>query len=96
MAESINRLSFYMSWVCGVFVIILSFHSISYRIIMWIGIHPLEIALYFALTVLLLGIIGFSGIYNWKAALRSIFTVGFTLVLIVFLAYILFVGDMSR
>lgn len=89
-----NRWSFYFSFICMALCLFFSFKSIKDRFLMWVGIHPLDFLLYFTIIVLLAGMIGFLGINNWKSAIRSIFTVGFSLVLTVFLAYIKFVGHL--
>ncbi|MGG0719335.1 hypothetical protein ABE096_17295 [Robertmurraya massiliosenegalensis] len=89
-----NRWSFYLSFISIGFVLVVSSNSMKERIINWSGIHPLQILFYFTILVLVLGIIGFTGVNSWSSALRSIFTVGFTLVLTVFLAYIIFVGQL--
>ncbi|MFE8699569.1 hypothetical protein ACFYKX_02910 [Cytobacillus sp. FJAT-54145] len=94
MGKILNRWSFFLSFVCAALVIILSTNYFKQRILHWTGVHPLEIVFYLSLTVLLFGVAGFSGVYNWKAAVRSIFTVGFSLLLSIFLAYILFVGNL--
>jgi hypothetical protein len=96
MGELFNRFSFYLSFVSIGFVILLSLNSINDRFMNWFGIHPLEILFYFCVAVFLLGIVGFSGAKNWKGALRSIFTVGFTLVMVIFLGYIIFVGNLAN
>lgn len=90
-----NRWSFYLSFVCVVGMILLSTNSMNDHFFEWFGIHPLELLFYFCLVVFLLGLIGFSGVKDWKGALRSIFTVGFTLVITTFLAYIIFVGHLG-
>lgn len=95
MGALMNRWSFYLSFISLVFVLVVSTNTINDLIMKWVGIHPLEILFYFTLIVLLLGVIGFSGVDSWKSVLRSIFTVGFTLVLAVFLAYIIYVGNLS-
>ncbi|MDF1511943.1 hypothetical protein PZE06_28230, partial [Robertmurraya sp. DFI.2.37] len=59
-------------------------------------IHPLQLLFYFTLIVLIIGIIGFTGVNNWSSAFRSIFTVSFSLVLTAFLAYIIFVGQLLQ
>ncbi|WP_019155703.1 hypothetical protein [Robertmurraya massiliosenegalensis] len=89
-----NRWSFYLSFISIGFVFLASSNSMKERIIKWFGIHPLQILFYFTILVLVFGIIGFSAVNNWSSALRSIFTVGFTLVLTVFLAYIIYVGQL--
>lgn len=95
MGSVINRISFYLTFIYMVLVLLFSSHAINERVKEWLGIHPLEVLFYLTLLILLLGIIGFSGIQDWKSALRSIFTVGFILVMSVFLAYIIFVGNLA-
>ncbi|MDQ0156655.1 hypothetical protein [Robertmurraya andreesenii] len=94
MGPIFNRWSFYLLFMYLGFVLLLASNSIRTLILKWIGIHPLKILFYFNLIILLLGIIGFTGIEDWKAVLRSVFTVGLTMVLTLFLVYILFVGNL--
>jgi hypothetical protein len=94
MGSIFNRWSFYLSFLCIAQCLLFSFNSIKDRFLMWIGIHPFEFLFYFTLGVFFFGMFGFAGITNWKSALRSIFTVGFTLVLTVFLTYIIYVGHL--
>jgi hypothetical protein len=90
-----NRLGFYLSLLCGAAVIIFSSRFIRSPFFNWFGIHPLKLVFYFLMVVFVIGFIGFFGVFDWKGALRSIFTLGFSLFLWIFLAYIIFVGNLS-
>ncbi|RAS71668.1 hypothetical protein A4R27_25950 [Priestia endophytica] len=83
MARSINLWSFIFSMLC-VFLFFLSFS------------HPslLNLTFYIAIVVFLVGMIGFFGIHNWKAAVRSILTVVLSITLIIIIGLILFVGHL--
>lgn len=74
---------------------LIALNSIQDLILKWTHIHPLKLLFYLTLILLLFGIIGFLGIRDWKSAFRSIFTVGFSLVIFFFLTYILYVGNID-
>lgn len=96
MGKALNVWSFYSSIICFLLVLFVSTTSIKKRVINLIGIHPLEILFYLSIIIFITGLIGFSAVYNWKAAIRGIFTVSFSLVITVFLAYIIFVGRLME
>lgn len=96
MGTFCNRFSFYLTFYSLGFILLASSNSLKERILRWIGIHPLQLLFYFTIIVLIIGIIGFTGVNNWSSAFRSIFTVGFSLVLTAFLAYIIFVGQLLQ
>lgn len=59
--------------------------------LLW-AIHPLQLLLYFTLTIFILGLLGFAGVENWKGMARSVVTIILTLGLSIILAIIIFVG----
>lgn len=84
------------SWILSIICILLFFKvslsgPIDYSIM---DIHPLNVVLYITLVTFILGIVGFSGIRDWKGMTRSITTVIITLGLSTFLAIILFFGNL--
>jgi hypothetical protein len=96
LGSILNRWSFYLSFICIVSIILMSTNTVKDRFLRWFGIHPLELLFYFSLLVFILGIVGFIGAKDWRGVIRSVFTVGFTLVITVFLAYIIFVGHLAE
>ena len=90
--KKINLLSFFLSIICILLFFIVSFSGpIDYAIM---GIHPLNLLLYSTLATFVLGIVGFSGIQNWRGMMRSVTTVIITLGLSAFLAFVLFFGSL--
>lgn len=96
MGSFFNRSSFYVSFIYIGFLFLVALNSVQNFIYKWTGVHPFIALFYFTLIILFCGFIGFFGVRDWKSALRSIFTVGFSLVMLFFLAYIIFVGDISH
>ncbi|MDZ5471597.1 hypothetical protein SM124_07530 [Bacillus sp. 31A1R] len=91
MGRIFNISSFYLSIICFLLIMLVSTTSIKTRIIKWFDIHPLEILFYTSIGIFVSGLIGFTGVNNWASVLRGIFTLGFSLTTVVFLAYIIFV-----
>ncbi|WP_071395096.1 hypothetical protein [Bacillus tuaregi] len=89
-----NLGSFIFSIICILLFLIVSFsngidHSFT-------GLHPLNMVIYFTLATLVFGVIGFSGVQDWKGVIRSIATVIITLGLSAFLMVIIFFGSLLR
>jgi len=92
MEQKINLWSFFLSIICILLFFVVSLSGpINYSIM---GTHPLNLVLYITLTTFVLGILGFSGIQDWKGMTRSITTVIITLGLSTFLAIVLFFGSL--
>ncbi|WML44538.1 hypothetical protein [Neobacillus sp. PS3-40] len=92
MKKKMNIWSFISSIICILLFVMVSFSGpIDYFIM---GIHPLNLVLYITLITLFLGILGFSGIRDWKAMARSVTTIIITLGLSAFLAFIIFLGNL--
>ena len=92
MGRKYNLWSFILSIICILLFFIVSLSGpIDYSIM---GTHPLKLILYITLTAFILGILGFSGIQDWKGLTRSITTVIITLGLSVFLAIVVFFGSL--
>ena len=92
MEKKINLWSFILSIVCILLFFIVSLSGpIDYSIM---GTHPLNLVLYITLITFVLGILGFSGIQDWKGMTRSITTVIITLGLSAFMAIVLFFGSL--
>ena len=92
MEKKINLWSFILSIVCILLFFIVSLSGpIDYSIM---GKHPLNLVLYITLITFVLGILGFSGIQDWKGMTRSITTVIITLGLSAFMAIVLFFGSL--
>lgn len=90
--QKINIWSLVLSIICIVLFFIVSFSGIFNNSIM--GTHPLYLVLYITLVTLVLGVIGFGGIQDWRGMARSVTTVTITLVLLVCLAFVLFIGSL--
>lgn len=92
MKERFNTLSFLSSLVCILLFVIISFSGpIDYSIM---GTHPLNLVLYITLITLVLGVLGFSGIQDWKGMARSVTTIILTLGLSAFLTFVIFFGNL--
>lgn len=88
--ENINLWSFIISVICICLLVVTTFlpiHNIF-------GVHPLKVLLVVTLMDLCLGAIGFAGIRNWKAMLRSAITLITTLGLLIILSYVILVGSL--
>lgn len=93
MKERLNITAFFASIVCILLVAIISFSGlIDYSIV---GTHPLKLVLFLTLITLVLGVLGFSGIKNWKGFARSVTTIIITLGLSAFLSFVLFFGSLA-
>lgn len=90
-----NRSSFYFSFLYIAFLFLIALNSVQEIIFNWTGIHPFKVLFYITIIMILCAGIGFFGVHDWKSAFRSIFTVGFSLMMLFFLAYIIFVGNIS-
>lgn len=95
MGNLFNRWSFYLLFFYVAAMLLMAPKNVRDLLSKWFGIHPMEFLFYGNLVILLFGLIGFFGLKDWKSALRSIFTVGFSLVVTVFLIYILYVGNLA-
>lgn len=92
MKKKINIWSFILSIICIFLFFIVSFSGpIDYSIM---GTHPLNLVLYITLLTFVLGILGFSGIQNWKGMARSITTIILTMGLSAFLTFVIFFGKL--
>ncbi|NYF26470.1 hypothetical protein [Sporosarcina sp. JAI121] len=92
MKKKINLWSFILSIICILLFFIFSFSGpIDYSIM---GTHPLNLVLYITLITFVLGLLGFSGVQDWKGMTRSITTVIITLGLSAFLAVVIFFGSL--
>jgi hypothetical protein len=96
MGKILNTWSFFMVLLSGGLIFVLSSNIFASCFIHWVGIHPLKMIFYFTILVFFIGIIGFSGVTDWKGALRSVITVGLSAFIILFLAYIIFVGHLTE
>lgn len=91
MKKKINLWSLILSIICILLFFIVSFSGpIDYSIM---GTHPLNLVLYITLITFVLGLLGFSGVQDWKGMTRSITTVIITLGLSAFLAVVIFFGS---
>ncbi|KHF40510.1 hypothetical protein [Halalkalibacter okhensis] len=92
MIKKINIWSFILSIICILLFFIVSFSGpIDYSIM---GNHPLNLVLYITLITFVLGVLGFSGIQDWKGMARSLTTIILTLGLSVFLTFVVFFGNL--
>jgi hypothetical protein len=92
MKNKINIWSFISSIVCILLFVIVSFSSlIDYSIM---GTHALNLVLYITLITLVLGVLGFSGIQDWRGMARSVATIILTLGLSAFLTFVIFFGNL--
>lgn len=96
MGKILNTWSFFMVLLSGGLIFVLSTNIFTSYFIQWVGIHPLKIIFYFTMIVFFVGIIGFSGVTDWKGAIRSVITVGLAAIIILFLAYIIYVGHLPE
>lgn len=93
MGSFFNRSSFYLSFIYIGFLFLIALNSVQDFVFDWTGVHPFKALFYVTIGIIICGVIGFFGVRDWKSAFRSIFTVGFSLMMLVFLAYIIFVGN---
>lgn len=93
MTRQFNYWSFILStiWVV-VFLIISSTGPIHHTIF---GTHPHVLLLFASLLTSFIGLIGFSGMKDWKSMARSLSTIFLTLGLSAFLAFIIFFGKLA-
>ncbi|MDX5476202.1 MAG: hypothetical protein LPK00_11770 [Bacillaceae bacterium] len=90
--QKFNIWSFVLSIICVVLFFIVSFSGVFNNYVM--GIHPLNLVLYITLITLMLGVLGFGGIQDWKGMARSVTTMILTLGLSLFLSFVLFFGNL--
>lgn len=90
--QKFNIWSFVLSIICVVLFWIVSFSGIFNNSVM--GTHPLNLVLYITLITLVLGVLGFGGIQDWKGMARSVTTVTLTLGLTALLAFVLFIESL--
>lgn len=93
MTKQLNYWSFVLStiWVLLFFVI----SSTGPNVYTIFGLHPHVLLLVASLLTLLIGLIGLSGMKDWKSAARSFSTIFLTLGLSAFLAFIIFFGKLA-
>ncbi|MCT2535359.1 hypothetical protein NC661_19410 [Aquibacillus koreensis] len=90
--KKVNIGSFISSIFCILLFVIVSFFGpIDYSIM---GVHPFNLVLAVTLLTLVLGVLGFAGMQDWKGLARSITTIILTLGLSVFLTFIIFFGNL--
>jgi hypothetical protein len=69
----INLCSFICAIICVFLFFIVSFSNhVDYA---FFGFYPLNIVLYLTLLTLILGVVGFAGVQDWKGMIRSLSTV---------------------
>lgn len=92
MTRLLNFWSFIFStiWVL-LYFIVSSSGLIDYTIL---GTHPLILLFFATLLTLLIGLIGFAGMEDWKGMARSFLTIALTLGLSAFLAIMIFFGKL--
>ena len=90
MAINLNVSSFIISVVC----IPLFFISTFYMNEQIFGIHPLTILLSITFVTLVLGVLGLKDVNNWKAMVRSIVTICFTISFSVLFIFIIVAGHL--
>lgn len=90
MTKKINSWAFIFSIICILlFILDRSWGPIVSSIL---GVHSLNLLLYFTIIIFFLGLIGFAGVEDGKVMARSIATVVLTLGLSVFLTVVIFFG----
>ncbi|CAM5222838.1 hypothetical protein UACE39S_06318 [Ureibacillus acetophenoni] len=90
MTKKINSWAFIFSIICiFLFMFDNSWGPIVSSIL---GVHSLNLLLYFTIIIFFLGLIGFAGVEDGKVMARSIATVVLTLGLSVFLTVVIFFG----
>jgi hypothetical protein len=78
--------------ICILIFLIVSFSGMNNNFI--IDIHPLNVVLYTTLITLVFGVIGLSGIQDYKGMFRSVTTIIITLALSAFTIIIIFFGSL--
>jgi hypothetical protein len=93
MIRQLNYWSFILStiWVLLFFVV----SSTGPNKYVFLGTHPHALLLVASLLTLFIGLIGLSGIKDWKSMARSFSTIFLTLGLSAFLAFIIFFGRLA-
>ncbi|CAM4075024.1 hypothetical protein [Mesobacillus thioparans] len=93
MTSQLNLWSFILSiiWVL-LFFVVSSIGPNDYTIF---GAHPHVLLLCAFLLTLFIGLIGLSGIKNWKSMARGLSTILLTLGLSAFLVFIIFFGKLA-
>jgi hypothetical protein len=93
MARKLNYWSFFLSiiWVL-LFFVVSSTGPNDYIIF---GAYPHVLLLGATLLTLFIGVIGLSGMKDWKGMARSLLTILLTLGLSAFLAFIIFFGRLA-
>ncbi len=91
MKKTINVWSFIFSFICLVLYLIISPGTIVTNVI---GVHRLGIVLIITTITFVFGMIGFSGVHDWKSMIRSIITIVITLGLSIFLSFVIFFGSL--
>ncbi|MBM7703479.1 hypothetical protein JOC83_002328 [Bacillus iocasae] len=79
MAHKMNFYSFIASFVCLELFLLVSFTSIFHSIENLLAAHLLTIVLIVTIISFFTGLIGFSGMKDWKSSMRSFTTVLLTL-----------------
>jgi len=94
MGKALNLWSFIFSLFCVSLFFMVSFTPLHKMFSSSTGINPLDVILYLTLVALLIGVMGFQGIHNWKSVLRSVLTVILSVGLLIILVYIIFIGKL--
>lgn len=92
MKERINFWSFIFSFIC-LALLCLSFLLNTSTIAF---VHPFEILLFFSMGTFVSGIIGMTGVKNWKSLIMSIVTFIITAFLSLFIIVIVFFGHLYQ
>ncbi|MET3683452.1 hypothetical protein ABID56_001547 [Alkalibacillus flavidus] len=92
MQEKVNVWSFILSVSCLLLYLAVAFSGWFSKSVF--GVHPLAIVLCLTLFTFWFGLLGFSGVRNWKAMVRSVSTLAITLGLSAFLIYVLLFGSL--
>ncbi|WP_096154282.1 MULTISPECIES: hypothetical protein [Bacillus] len=86
--KMVNIGAFILSFICILLVFILPFPSTTL-----FGIHSINLILFITMINLVLGVLGFSGVQDWKGLARSVITIIVSIGLSVFLTLIIFFGS---
>ncbi|MBT2694600.1 hypothetical protein [Bacillus sp. ISL-55] len=92
MIKQLNFWSFIFSTILVLLFFIISFTGpLHYTIL---GIHPIVLLFYITLLTFITGLAGMAGMEDWKSMARSFSTIVLTLGLSVFLAIVIFFGNL--
>ena len=97
MNSKINLWAFISTFVCIALFFLAMFSSEVIEFTKsYLHTQPLNIVLIVSVITLILGVIGFSGMNNWKSMLRSIFTVVLTLVVSILVILIIVLANLFK